>query len=289
MPNRLKGLLWGAGWGGEIVDIEISKIKVRDNETRTRDEPLVQRLVKSIREAGQLNPVYVTKEDDGYLMLSGHHRLGAAGLLGEKTIRGIITEGDPRILELAKIDENLVRRDIGPSEYAWLVQRRDVLFKDLTSQELSQFETPSERVPGSIRDHAEKTGESKDKVHRALKRANELGGDILRKTSRTCLDKDVELDALARRSPPEREKLVARAGRGEVVSARTADGKPRQRKTRGELGLHEGALRALQRWREDHPWVETQSALKSLVDKMVKLLSSYEPERDALGADVKQR
>ena len=76
----------------------------------------------------------------------------------------------------------------------------------------------------SVRDQAKRTGDSKDKVQRSLKRG--MLGSILDKVRGTSLDKGVELDALGKLPEAEQEALANRAASGEEVSARTPDRKP---------------------------------------------------------------
>lgn len=172
-----------------------------------------------------------------------------------------------------------MRNDRGPSRYARFVLRRHDIVKaspNLSADEVSQSSTPSERIVGSIRDHAERTGEHKDKLHRALKRGKGLGEDILQKTEGTTLDKDVELDALLKKPVEQRNSLAARAAAGELVSARTPDGRPRERK-RNQQEPCSRALCNFQRWRKDNPCVEDIAQLKRPISKIEAVLSSDDP------------
>jgi hypothetical protein len=75
------------------------------------------------------------------------------------------------------------------------------------------------RAAASIRDQAEKTGQSKTKVARSKKRADELGDETLRRVAGTSLGKGAQLDALRKLDPWKREALIKKREAGEEVSA----------------------------------------------------------------------
>jgi ParB family chromosome partitioning protein len=168
-----------------------------------------------------------------FRLVAGGHRFEAAKRLGLETIRCTVLEADDLRVELAEIDENLQRNDPGPAEHALLTGRRTEIIRQLALQNgtLSQTATASRQSqrrageetgsdPGSVRDHAIKTGETKDTVQRSKKRFETLGSAVLKKVVGTSLDKGAQLDALAQLPEAEREDLVNRASGGETVSAR---------------------------------------------------------------------
>jgi hypothetical protein len=77
----------------------------------------------------------------------------------------------------------------------------------------------------SVRDQANKTGETKDTVQRSKKRFEDIGDGILEKIVGTNLDKGVQLDALAKLSKEKQHDLAERAAAGETVSARMGNRK----------------------------------------------------------------
>ena len=161
----------------------------------------------------------------------------------------VLGHDDALRVELAEIDENFIRNDPSPAEHALLTGRRAEIIKELAAQDgtLSQTETPSKQAQrgagqksgpdvASVRDQANKTGETKDAVQRSKKRFEGIGGAILKKIVGTNLDKGVQLDALAKLSKEKQHDLAERAAAGETVSARTTDRKPklkRHQKFRG--------------------------------------------------------
>ena len=113
----------------EVRQIPISKIKVINRMRRT-DENNVEDLKRSIKEIGLLHPVCVAKKDDGYLCLSGLHRITAMSELGEEYISATVREDDELINQLVEIEENIVSKKIDSiSESKAIVLREEILVK----------------------------------------------------------------------------------------------------------------------------------------------------------------
>lgn len=118
---------------------------------------------------------------------------------------------------------------------------------------LSQFATASRQALrgagqkpgpdiGSVRDQANKTGESKDKIQRSIKRFEDLGRPLLESIIGTSLDSGTELDALMKLPEAIRDELSQGAAAGHKVFAtevlrenmRAAKAKPRKEEPRKE-------------------------------------------------------
>ena len=238
---------------GTIIGIETNKTKsvpiddvIVVGPSRPLSEPKVVDLVESISQLGLLSPLVgvLQREEDGrekVRVVAGGHRLEAIRRLGLPTIQCTILARDEALrVELAQIDENIIRHNPSPAEHAILTRRRSEIIKELTAQKgtLTHGETPSKKQAlrrsgqktghdvASIRDQAKRTGESAGKIQRAKKRSGILGS-LLSKVVGTSLDKGPELDALAKLPKEEREDLVNRATAGEAVSARTPDFRPK--------------------------------------------------------------
>jgi hypothetical protein len=108
---------------------------------------------------------------------------------------------------------------------------------------------------GSVRDQANKTGESKDKIHRSNTRFETLGSSILESIIGTSLDRAVELDAMRKLPEAVRNDLARRAVGGEAVSARKV---LREAKGRAkEVSQHQTPVSDLkQAYEEFCDWVE---------------------------------
>ena len=113
----------------EVKQIPISKIKVIHRMRRT-DENNVDDLKRSIQEIGLLHSIAVAKKDDGYLLLSGLHRLTAMKELGEEYISATVREDDVLINQLVEIEENLVaKRNNAIEEAEAIILREQILIK----------------------------------------------------------------------------------------------------------------------------------------------------------------
>lgn len=103
----------------EVADIEIVLIKANPRQPRVRFSPGdLEDLVNSIREHGILQPLVVTKSEEGYELVAGERRLRASTLLGLKTVPAIVREAtEQQKLEWALI-ENVQRQDLDAMEEA---------------------------------------------------------------------------------------------------------------------------------------------------------------------------
>lgn len=105
--------------GVEEVDIDFVTPNPYQPRTEFAAEAL-QELADSIREHGIIQPLIVTRADDGatYQLIAGERRLLAARQAGLARVPVVVKEATPRDkLELA-IVENLQRADLGPLEEA---------------------------------------------------------------------------------------------------------------------------------------------------------------------------
>ena len=83
----------------QVQQIPINKIKVINRMRRTDDNNVAD-LIRSIKEIGLLHPICVAKKDDGYLLLSGLHRMISMGALGEEYISATVRVDDDLINQL---------------------------------------------------------------------------------------------------------------------------------------------------------------------------------------------
>jgi ParB family chromosome partitioning protein len=273
--------------------VPVDKVAV-DSPRRPLDVAKVAELVESIQSVGILNPIIVvvrTAEDgsENMRLVAGLHRLEAARRLGLATIQcTVLASGEDLRVELAEIDENLVRNNPSPAEHAMLTVRRGEILKKLAEQDgtLSQNATASRQAqrragqrPGhevaSVRDQAKRTGGTKDKIQRSRKRGRLLG-PFLDRIRGTSLDKGAELDALAKLSKAEQEDLGNRAARGEAVSARTADRKPpaEVKQTRGERAFAEFGV-----WTTKYSDLKELAGVQEQIQDIYAALSKIEEHR----------
>lgn len=232
------------------------------------DEATVAALVESMGKVGLLNPITVWRPS-GVMpeLIAGRHRLEAAKRLGWEAIDAYVMEGSDRdpasaiAVQIAFVDENLIRRDLSDAERAHLVARRKELYEaqhpETRPTEDGAFHgnrhTGSRRQIGTDQNvarftaaTAKATKRSERAVQRDARRGEVLGSDAVR-IAGTSLDKGVELDALAAMPPEHRAPLIERAAAGEAVSARA----PAKRVAQPSGKKDTSALRKLKSaWRE---------------------------------------
>lgn len=107
--------------GAGVSEIPVGQIRPNPRQPRHRIDPgELAQLADSIREHGVLQPVVVTRAEDGvgYLLIAGERRWAAAVQAGLERIPAVIKEASPQaMLELALV-ENLQRADLNPLEEA---------------------------------------------------------------------------------------------------------------------------------------------------------------------------
>lgn len=190
----------------------------------------VNSLAASMKQLGLLNPIIVKRGPifdgaamtQGFKVIAGNHRVSAARALGWTEIEAFVDDGDDLALELAEIDENLMRTELTPAQRADAVARRREIWQamhpdkgdrqtvTLGGKQTIEFATDTQRA----------TGEDRRRTNEHLSRADKLGPD-LHAVIGTSLDKAGELDALKEMTPEERRPLIEAAQRGEKVSAKS--------------------------------------------------------------------
>ncbi len=124
---------------GSIGSLPVDKVMVNPFQPRKDfDEEALEELTNSIMENGIIQPITVSREGDGYELISGERRLRAARKAGFRFIPGYIIESheDEGKLELALI-ENIQREDLNAIEIA-LALKSLVTTCNLTQDEVAQ-------------------------------------------------------------------------------------------------------------------------------------------------------
>lgn len=103
-----------------IIEVKISQVEPNKNQPRKSfDRDKLEALADSIKEHGIIQPIIVTKTEDGrYTIVAGERRWRASKLAGLKTIPIVVKEyTDQTVAEISLI-ENLQREDLNPIEEA---------------------------------------------------------------------------------------------------------------------------------------------------------------------------
>ena len=103
-----------------VVELKINDISPNTDQPRKKfNEEALNELAASIKENGVIQPIIVTKKDDGYIIVAGERRWRAARIAGLKVIPAIVRElTDQQTMEQALI-ENIQREDLNPLEEAF--------------------------------------------------------------------------------------------------------------------------------------------------------------------------
>jgi ParB family chromosome partitioning protein len=123
--------------GPEVLDIDL--ISPNPEQPRTNFEPeKLRELSESIREHGVIQPLIVSRDEDGgYFLIAGERRLQAARLAGLEIVPVVVRQAESSaLLELALI-ENIQRADLNAVEEA-MAYRRLVEEYNLTQEEVAK-------------------------------------------------------------------------------------------------------------------------------------------------------
>ena len=120
----------------EVIDVPLDEIRI-SKRLRSVSEEKVEALADSIRLLGLLHPICVSKRKDGYLLLSGNHRVSAFRLLNRKTIPATLHLSDDMIGKLVEISENLIRSSISELQISSHILLREELLTKLGKRSAS--------------------------------------------------------------------------------------------------------------------------------------------------------
>lgn len=216
-----------------ILDLPIAAISV-GNRLRDADQEAVKRIAASMNEIQQISPIEVMEDQDGrYHLVAGLHRLEAAKLNNEQTIRAVLFGGDEFTAKLREIDENLHRAELSAYDEAtfltarynlwasekaakaWGGDRRSSKWRDQIGQAVHV-----EKTSGKTKFYAETAaalGVSEKTIIRALDRRKKLAsfwGDI---RTTAAAKNGAALDALSKLRGDCLKKVMGHILDGETI------------------------------------------------------------------------
>lgn len=103
----------------EFLLVPVDEIRPNPDQPRNRfDDESLSELAASLKEVGVLQPVVVSKADDGFVLIAGERRWRAAKQAGIDSIPAVVrgASGDSSLVEA--LVENIQRRDLTPLEEA---------------------------------------------------------------------------------------------------------------------------------------------------------------------------
>lgn len=121
--------------------LEISLKDIRPNPYQPRktfDDTSLHELADSIKQDGLLQPVVVTEDIDGYVLIAGERRFRASKLAKLKTIRAIVLNCDETKMRQHALIENIQRDELNAVELAYAYSEL-IKVHDITHDELSSM------------------------------------------------------------------------------------------------------------------------------------------------------
>lgn len=133
----------GEAYGNELHQkdsiLEISLKDIRPNPFQPRkhfEENSLYELSESIKNDGLIQPIIVTEDVDGYVLIAGERRLRASKLAKLKTIRAIILNSDEQKMRQFALIENIQRDELNSIELAYAYGEL-IKLHSITQEELS--------------------------------------------------------------------------------------------------------------------------------------------------------
>ncbi len=102
-----------------VLSIALKDIRPNPFQPRkTFDETALSELAESIREDGLLQPIVVSEDIDGYVLIAGERRFRASKLAKLKEIRAIVLNSDEQKMRQFALVENIQREELNAIELA---------------------------------------------------------------------------------------------------------------------------------------------------------------------------
>ena len=192
-----------------IRHIQITAIEPHPLARKPSDDA-VRMLARSIGEIGIINPLRVRRNNDGWQLIAGRHRLLAAQRSNLDTVPCLVVEDDDLHAELAMIDENLCRSELSPAERAEATARRKEIYLGLHPETAHGKASPNKdaKLAPFHEETAAASHQSERAVQRDAERGEKVAGDVLEKVKGTRLDTGTYLDILKELSPEEQRDRV---------------------------------------------------------------------------------
>ncbi len=120
-----------------ILDIQLKDVRPNPFQPRkTFNEEALLELAESIKKDGLLQPIVVSEDIDGYVLIAGERRLRASKLAKVKNIRAIVLSSDDAKMRQFALIENIQREDLNSIELAYAYSEL-IKLHEVTHEELS--------------------------------------------------------------------------------------------------------------------------------------------------------
>jgi ParB family chromosome partitioning protein len=123
----------------EILEISLKEIRPNPFQPRkTFDDASLYELAESIKTDGLLQPIVVTEDIDGYVLIAGERRLRASKLAKLKDIRAIVLNSDEQKMRQFALIENIQREELNAIElaeaYSELIKLHEITHEELSAK-----------------------------------------------------------------------------------------------------------------------------------------------------------
>jgi len=200
------------------MKIKISEITVPEGR-RNLDPVKVTELAESIRIVGLLNPITISTDN---ALIAGATRFAACEMLGLDEIECNVFEGDELHIELAEIDENLIRNDLDAISIGELAIRRDKILEELglrANQSNKGKSTGADSAPvKTTANLAKEAGVSKRVLQENKQLARGLVPEAKEAYRKKAIPKSVALK-IARLNPVQQQDVVEKVEQGTNANA----------------------------------------------------------------------
>ncbi len=216
-----------------MVMIPINQIIIGDRFRKNIDLEKVRLLAESIKEIGLQQPIKLTEDKR---LIFGMHRLEAVKLNGESEIECEIShESDPLKVELAEIDENLMRNELHYLDRGLHLARRKEIYEQLYPQTVARnkpghannFESSGEIISYDPKPFTEDVANKLNVSQRTVQNEIQIAKNLIPEMQKIIVEKDVgKVDAikLARLLSEDQQKIIEKInveGAGTIQTAIT--------------------------------------------------------------------
>jgi len=113
-----------SGAPGGLIQVPVDRITTNPDQPRTRfDDDSLEELAASMKEVGVLQPIVVTGDEGGYVLIAGERRWRAAKRAGLAVIPAVVRENTGTSTLVEALVENVQRQDLTPLEEAHAYQQ----------------------------------------------------------------------------------------------------------------------------------------------------------------------
>ncbi|WP_242987773.1 ParB/RepB/Spo0J family partition protein [Anaerobacterium chartisolvens] len=212
------------------MKIPVGEITIGERFRKNIDSAKVEQLAESIREIGLQQPVRITTDKR---LVFGMHRLEAVKLNGDTEIEcnicSIDDEKEPLKIELAEIDENLMRNELHYLDRGLHLARRKEIYEQLypgrTAENSGSLKASGEIISYQPKPFTEDVASRLNVSQRTVQGEIQIAKNLIPQMQQIVVEKDVgKVDALklARMPPEEQKKIADRISIGGAGTVRTA-------------------------------------------------------------------